>query len=340
MLNMTWADVGAWFLGVPLRILIIVVVTAIAVTLLRRLINRGVRHFAESPGRRSGGPADRGDGATDDSTEAASDDDSKVGSDDDSDDGLEDGSSAAEPVDALQRERRVQRASAIGSLLGSVVTVVAVGIALLTILPLLGIDIAPLLTSAGVLGVALGFGAQNLVKDYLSGIFIVLEDQFGVGDTVELGGVVGTVEEVTLRVTRLRDLTGVVWYVRNGEILTVGNRSQGWTLAIADIPVAPDTDLAAVRQIVREVGDAMMADSDLRGSLLAAPSFGGVESVSGEATVVRVVARAAAEDQVMVSRALRERLKDAFDAAGIRIPMMMRLPGAGGGPATPGPSAR
>ena len=337
MVNVTWADVGAWFLGVPLRILIIVLVTAIAVTLLRRLINRGVRHFAESPGRRSGGQAGH-DNSSEDSSEATSEDGSKGGG---ADDGAEVDTAPAEPVDALQRERRVQRANAIGSLLGSTVTVVAVGIALLTILPLLGIDIAPLLTSAGVLGVALGFGAQNLVKDYLSGIFIVLEDQFGVGDTVELGGVVGTVEEVTLRVTRLRDLTGVVWYVRNGEILTVGNRSQGWTLAIADIPVAPETDLATVRKVVREVGDAMMADADLRGSLLAAPSFGGVESVSGEATVVRVVARAAAEDQVVVSRALRERLKDAFDTAGIRIPMMMmRLPGAGGGPATPGTPAR
>lgn len=334
MVNLTWADVGSWFLGVPLRILIIVVVTAIAVALLRRLITRGVRHFAEAPGLlRSGRSTAQGnaDGAeADDSAEASA----AAEADGDEDE-------AAEPVDALLRERRVQRATAIGSLLRSVVTVTAVGIALLTILPLLGIDIAPLLTSAGVLGVALGFGAQNLVKDYLSGIFIVLEDQFGVGDTVELGGVVGTVEEVTLRVTRLRDLTGVVWYVRNGEILTVGNRSQGWTLAIADIPVAPDTDLAAVRAIVREVGDAMMADADLRGSLMAAPSFGGVESVSGEATVVRVVARAAAEDQVMVSRALRERLKDAFDAAGIRIPMLMRLPGnPGGGPTTPGNSTR
>lgn len=233
----------------------------------------------------------------------------------------------------LLRERRVQRANAVSSLLANTVAVIAVGIAILTILPLLGVDIAPLLASAGVLGVALGFGAQNLVKDYLSGIFMVLEDQFGVGDTVELSGVVGTVEEVTLRITRLRDLSGVVWYVRNGEVLTVGNRSQGWTLAIADIPVAANTDLAQVKNVVTKVSDEMMSEADLASSLLSAPTYAGVESVSGEALVVRVVARASATTQLTVSRALRERLKAAFDAAGIVIPIVLRMPpGQGGSP--------
>lgn len=289
----TWQVVLHWFLGVPLQIAIVIVVTVIVIGVLRRVITRSVAKFAASGdqrGRDGGGKADS----------------------------------------TLMKERRVQRSNAIGSLLVSTVTAIAVGIALLTILPLLGIDIAPLLTSAGVLGVALGFGAQNLVKDYLSGIFIVLEDQFGVGDTVELTGVIGTVEEVTLRVTRLRDLTGVVWYVRNGEILTVGNRSQGWTLAIADLPVAADTNLDQVRAVVDRVGEQMMNDPSLHDSLLAAPSFAGVESVSGEAVVVRVVARASAQDQTAVTRTLRERLKDAFDAEGIRIPVVLRMPSGGG----------
>lgn len=319
-----WSGVWAWFLGVPLQILIIVAVTVVVIGLLRRLINRTVRRLGSAPLLRTPGLGRR----------TTSDDDAV-------------GEAAAGPDTAGQAssveltQRREQRANAIGSLLGSTVTVVAVGIALLTILPLLGIDIAPLLTSAGVLGVALGFGAQNLVKDYLSGIFIVLEDQYGVGDTVELSGVIGVIEEVTLRVTRLRDLTGVVWYVRNGEILTVGNRSQGWTLAIADIPVGPDTDLGTVKAAVERVAAQMMADPSLRDSLLAEPAYAGVESVSGEAMVVRVVARAAAEEQVAVGRRLREHLKDAFDADGIAIPVVLRMPGsAAGGPGSGATGAR
>ena len=133
----------------------------------------------------------------------------------------------AELSDLLLNQRTEQRASAIGTLLRSVVAITVWTIAMLTILPLLGIDIAPLLASAGVIGVALGFGAQTLVKDYLSGIFMIIEDQYGVGDVVDVGPVIGTVEEVALRFTRLRDMSGVVWYVRNGEILRVANRSQG-----------------------------------------------------------------------------------------------------------------
>ena len=140
--------------------------------------------------------------------------------------------------EVLMSQRRQQRAEAIGALLRSVITATVLIIALLLILPILGIDVAPLLASAGVLGVALGFGAQSLVKDYLSGIFLVFEDQYGVGDLVDLGEAVGVVEDVTLRITRLRDLSGVVWYVRNGEILRVANQSQGWVLAAVDIPVA------------------------------------------------------------------------------------------------------
>ena len=314
-----WGQVFHWFLGVPLQILIIVAVTLVVIAVVHHLINRTVRKVVASAERRAAlstpVSADVIDAETADETGATA----------------QPAPAAPTPADGLGMDalsqRGTQRANAIGSLLRSVVSVIASGIALLTILPLLGIDIAPLLTSAGVLGVALGFGAQNLVKDYLSGIFIVLEDQYGVGDTVELSGVVGVVEDVTLRVTRMRDLSGIVWYVRNGEILTVANRSQGWTLATADIPVGPDTDLNDVRGAVEGVAAAMMSDPALHASLLGEPTYAGVESVSGEAIVVRVVARASAEDQVTVSRELRERLKAAFDAEGITIPVVMRLPG-------------
>lgn len=230
----------------------------------------------------------------------------------------------AELSELIMSQRTEQRANAIGSLLTSVISVTIWAVAVLTILPLLGIDIAPLLASAGVIGVALGFGAQTLVKDYLSGIFMIVEDQFGVGDVIDVGNVVGTVEEVALRYTRLRDLSGVVWYVRNGEILRVGNRSQGWTLAIVDIPVAYSENIDRVRELVDLVGVDMDEDPAYDDMLLSPPKFVGVESVSGEAVVIRIVAKAVPEKQVPLVRAIRERVKTAFDRAGITIPIVVR----------------
>jgi small conductance mechanosensitive channel len=230
----------------------------------------------------------------------------------------------AELSDLLLNQRTEQRANAIGTLLRSIVAITVWTIALLTILPLLGIDIAPLLASAGVIGVALGFGAQTLVKDYLSGIFLIIEDQYGVGDVVDVGPVIGTVEEVELRFTRLRDMSGVVWYVRNGEILRVANRSQGWTLAIVDIPIAYNENIDRVREIVDQVAVDMDEDPNYDELLLGKPTFAGVESVSGEAVVIRITAKAAPEQQINVARTIRERMKMAFDRAGIVVPVLVR----------------
>ena len=230
----------------------------------------------------------------------------------------------------LMSQRREQRFEAISQLLRSITTFSIVTLALLIILGQLGVNMAPLLASAGVIGVALGFGAQTLVKDFLSGIFLVLEDQFGVGDVVDLGPATGTVEEVTLRVTRIRDLSGVVWYVRNGEILRVANRSQGWTLASGDVPIAYNEDLDRVRRIVEEVGSQMDGDPAYDGILFGTPTYAGVESVSGDAVFVRVTAKAAPDQQMSAGRALREQLKLAFDRAGVRVPVLVRqnLPGS------------
>jgi small conductance mechanosensitive channel len=234
--------------------------------------------------------------------------------------------------EVLMSQRRQQRAEAIGALLRSVITAAVLIIALLLILPILGIDVAPLLASAGVLGVALGFGAQSLVKDYLSGIFLVFEDQYGVGDLVDLGEAVGVVEDVTLRITRLRDLSGVVWYVRNGEILRVANQSQGWVLAAVDIPVAYDENLDKVRECVNAVAEDMYGDPQYDDMLLGKPTYAGVESVSGEAVFIKVIAKAAPEKQIPLTRAIRARIKDSFDRAGVRVPIVVRPypPGAGG----------
>ena len=245
-----------------------------------------------------------------------------------------------ELTDVLMGQRREQRAQALGQLLSSVMTFIVFGLALLIVMTEVGIDIAPLLASAGVVGVALGFGAQTLVKDFLSGIFLVMEDQYGPGDVVDLGSATGTVEEVTLRVTRVRDMSGVVWYVRNGEILRVGNRSQGWTMAVVDVPIGYNEDLDRVRRIVEEVGARMDADPAFDGILFGTPAYAGVESVSGDAVFVRVTAKAAPDQQMAAARALREQLKLALDEAGVRVPVLQRpnfpgtLPGSGAGPRT------
>ncbi len=222
----------------------------------------------------------------------------------------------------LLTQRTEQRAAAIGSLLSSIIAITVWGVAIIVILEALNVDIAPLLASAGVIGVILGFGAQTLIKDYLSGIFIILEDQFGVGDIVDVGPVVGTVEEVSLRYTRLRDMSGVVWYVRNGEILRVANRSQGWTLAIVDIPVDYDSDLDRVRDLIEKVAIDMDEDPTYDDMLLGQPVFAGVESMSGNAVVVRVTAKAVPEMQVQLVRTIRERIKLSFDRAGIIVPVL------------------
>ena len=242
----------------------------------------------------------------------------------------------------LMSQRREQRFEAISQLLRSITTVTIVSLASLIILAQIGVNLAPLIASAGVIGVALGFGAQTLVKDFLSGIFLVLEDQFGVGDFVDLGPATGTVEEVTLRVTRVRDMSGIVWYVRNGEILRVGNRSQGWTSAVVDVPVAYNEDLDRVRRIVEQVGAKMDDDLQYDGILFGTPTYAGVESVSGDAVFVRVMAKAAPDKQMVAARAIREQLKLAFDDAGVRVPILQRqsLPGSPQQPGSATPPAK
>ena len=230
----------------------------------------------------------------------------------------------AELSQAIMSQRTEQRAQAIGSLLASVVKIVIWAVAILMVMSTLGIAIGPLLASAGVVGVVLGFGAQTLVRDYLSGIFMIIEDQVGVGDVVDLGTlvgtpVIGTVEEVALRYTRLRDSSGVVWYVRNGEVTRVGNRSQGWTMATVDIPIPYDADLDRVRALVNAVGEDMDEDPDYDEMLLSSPTFAGLESMSatdGVATI-RVMAKAVPQMQGQLARRIRERVKVALDRAGI-----------------------
>ncbi len=217
-------------------------------------------------------------------------------------------------------ERRRQRASAMGDLLGSIATIIIIGIAFVMVLDQVGVNIAPLLTGAGILGVALGFGAQTLVKDFLAGIFMIMEDQFGVGDVIDMGEASGTVEAVGLRVTRLRDVNGTVWYVRNGEVLRVGNQSQNWARTVLDITVGYEADLAQVQTILAEVAQTLYEEPALQGIIIEEPEVWGVERFDKDGAVVRVVLKTAPLEQWTVARTMRQRIKASFDEAGIRIP--------------------
>ncbi len=215
----------------------------------------------------------------------------------------------------LFRERRRQRAQALGSVLRSATSVVIFGIAGIQIAYDLGLNLAPVLASAGVLGLAVGFGAQSLVRDYLSGIFMLVEDQYGVGDVIDSGYATGTVEAVSLRVTRLRDVNGVVWHVRNGTIARIGNESQGWARAVIDFPVGYQQNLPQVRQLMKQVATKMWEEPRWRDVILEEPEVWGVESITSDSVVMRLVAKTVPLGQWEVARELRERLKTALDAS-------------------------
>lgn len=233
------------------------------------------------------------------------------------------GSSLSEAIglgEPVYRERRVARARTVGSVLKSVVSMILFTVLVLMLIAELGFSIAPLLTSAGIVGIALGFGAQTLVKDFLSGLFLILEDQYGVGDTINLGDpAVGTVEAVSLRVTRLRDASGVVWYVRNGEILRVGNKSQQWARAVVDVTVPYAEDLDRVRTALAEVGAELRAEAAMRAAMLDDPEVAGIEDLTPETVTVRVLLRTVPNRQDEVARAYRDRVRSRFVDDGITL---------------------
>ena len=222
-------------------------------------------------------------------------------------------------------DRRAQRARSLGSLLKSILTSLIFGIVVVMVLSEVGMNIAPILASAGVLGLAIGFGAQSLVKDFLSGIAMMVEDQYGVGDVVNLGEASGTVENVGLRVTRVRDVDGTVWYVRNGEILRVGNMSQNWARTVLDVRVGYDEDLPRVREVLRDVAHGLWEDEDYKHVVIEEPEVWGVENLLPDAVVVRVTLKTAPLEQWQVAREMRSRIKARFDHEGIDLQTTPRL---------------
>ena len=220
--------------------------------------------------------------------------------------------------------RAAARAETLSSVLRSLATVMIWSLAILMILGEFEINLGPLIAGAGIAGVALGFGAQSLVKDFLTGIFMLIEDQYGVGDIIDVGEAVGEVEAVTLRTTKLRALDGSAWHVPNGEIARVGNLSQGWSRALLDVEVGYSTDLHHARETIMAVAREVHEEPAWARIILAPPEVWGVESLGADGIAIRLVIATQPGKQWGLQRELRARIKDRFDAEGIEIPFPQR----------------
>jgi small-conductance mechanosensitive channel len=277
-------------LAQPVRILLVVVIAWIVARVLRRTVTHAAKRLRDQP-------------------RASFFDDEEVES---------------EVFDELAARRRGQRVDTLAGVMRNVVSVLVWAIAVLIILGDLGVDLTPLLASAGVASVVIGFGAQQVVRDYLAGLFMLLEDQFGVGDVIDMGEATGTVEAVSLRVTRVRDIAGVVWWVPNGQVTRVGNESQQWSRALLDVAIAPDTDIGLATDVIQRTADEMWHDAAWKARLLAEPEVWGVEDVGSAGILIRLAANTVPLQQWDVARELRARLKRAFDVEGIRLPVQLQ----------------
>jgi moderate conductance mechanosensitive channel len=229
----------------------------------------------------------------------------------------------ASPLAAV---RTVQRTRTIGTVLTNVTNaavIIVLAIALVNIIAPGAAGAFSLITAA--LGAGLGFGAQNIVKDVLNGLFIVIEDQLGVGDVVDTGFATGVVESVGIRVTQVRDVNGVLWYVRNGEMLRIGNMSQGWSRVIVDLGVPYDADVDEVEERLLDTAVAMSKEAKWQRLVLEKPEIWGIESISAEAVVVRLVVKTRSGSKDDVARELRGRLKATLDGMGLRLPALNQV---------------
>lgn len=282
-----------WFLGLPLRIILIVGISSIALVLLRRAIRTITNHVAD------GTPfLDRGILRPLGETEVGG---------------------VLAKANPLASARRAQRARTLGSVLRSTATIVVGGIAFFLVLGELGVNLAPFIASAGVIGVALGFGAQSLVKDFLTGLFMLLEDQYGVGDVVDVGPATGTVEAVTLRITKIRDADGTLWYVPNGTMLRVGNKTQGWATAVVEIDVDYFADLDQVRALLGEAASRVVKDPVVGAHVLGTPTITGIERLSADAVTLRLKVKTSPAMQWEVARELRIATRDVLERADVPL---------------------
>jgi len=290
------ASLAEWLVEKPLTVLIIMFVAWILTRIARRAIDRAITRLIASR-----------------DTEQSS---LKAKARD-----LLPGRTAAK-LDELKvaNERSNQRANTLGAVLKSMTAGVIWVMAGLIALGEVGISLGPLIAGAGIAGIAIGFGAQSLVKDFLAGIFIVIEDQYGVGDIVDVGEAFGTIEQVTLRTTRLRDVGGALWVVPNGEIRRVGNMSQIWSRTVLDIGVSYDTDLDRASEILKQVADELWHEQREGETIIEEPAVWGVQELGDSAISIRLAVKTDPAEQWATGRLLRGRIKKAFDEAGIEIP--------------------
>ena len=284
-----WEQVGVFFTsawGRPVQVALIVVLAIVARLVLHFVIRRFVERVISGAKKKAG---------VDDTTAIA-----------------------ASPLAAM---RVVQRSRALGGVLSSIVTTLVVIVAVVWIVSVAAPQAAgafSLITAA--LGAGLGFGAQNIVKDVLNGLFMVAEDQLGVGDVIDTGFATGVVEQVGIRITQVRDVNGTLWYVRNGEILRVGNMSQGWARVIIDLAVPYESDVEGVQQKLLDAATSFAGETKWKRLILEKPELWGIESVSAEAIVIRLVVKTRSGVKDQVARALRARLKTAIDELGVQLP--------------------
>lgn len=222
-------------------------------------------------------------------------------------------------------EQAKQRAQTLGSIMRSTATAVIYAIAILMVLSEFDIDLGPLVASAGIAGIALGFGAQSIVRDFLTGFFMLVEDQYGVGDIIDIGEASGVVEAISLRTTQVRDVNGTLWYVPNGEIHRVANKSQQWARAVLDIEVAYDTDIELAMRVIKETADSVWRDHIAKATILEEPELWGVENFGESAIAIRLVVKTEPGEQFNTAREIRKRLVKTFAAEGIEIPFPQRV---------------
>jgi len=229
----------------------------------------------------------------------------------------------------LETERRRKRAKTIRAVLISLVTTAAVVTFVFYALGIVGVPIAALLASAGVLSVALGFGAQSLVKDLISGVFMLIEDQYGVGDIIDTGEAIGTVEEVGLRCVRLRALDGTVWYVPNGQIVRIGNMTRTWSRVLIEVRFSYDTDLDAARDAMLDAVAEARKDPDIAAAILGEPEVPGIEAIAYNSVTLRLVMQVNPATQWVVQREIRRHLRRILVERGIEISAPENVPQVG-----------
>lgn len=283
----SWWD---WFVGTPLKIVLIVAVGSVALVLLRRLITSVTNRIAQ--GIPAGSSGSRGEREL---------------------------VSVLVKANPLSSARRAQRARTVGSVLRSAAGLLVGTIVVFLVLDALGINLAPFIASAGIVGVALGFGAQSLVKDFLTGLFMLVEDQYGVGDVIDAGPATGTVEAVGLRVTKLRDDAGTLWFIPNGTLTRVGNKTQEWSTATVEVDVDYFADVDEVRALLLASAQRVCAEGDVAPDIQGDPQVTGIERLSADAVTLKVRVRTSPARQWEVARRLRQDLRRTLEEA--RIPL-------------------